>query len=147
MTKVLLIEDDPMIYRLYEKLFKLEGFNLKLAESGMQAIEQLPEYKPDVILLDIMMPGMNGLELLSKIKEDEQTKSIPVVVLTNISDSNVIHMALQKGAVLALIKSQTEPPDVINAIRGVLKKSSNNETTVNDNKVEEKSEEESSNTQ
>jgi CheY-like chemotaxis protein len=120
MTKVLLIEDDPLIFRLYEKLFKLEGFEIELADNGQAGLDKLPDFKPDIILLDIMMPNMNGIEFLSKLTSDDATKHIPVVVLTNMSDMQVAHMATEKGAALVLIKSQQEPEAVVSAVRGVL---------------------------
>lgn len=122
MTKVLLIEDDPLIYRLYQKLFTLEGFQIELADNGLSGLEVIPVFQPDVILLDIMMPTMNGIEMLGKIKAEDKSKDTPVIVLTNVSDSNVTHMALQAGAVVCLIKSQTEPADVVATVKGVLAK-------------------------
>ena len=122
MSKVLLIEDDPLIYRLYEKLFTLEGFEIELAENGQLGLDKLQSFTPDIILLDIMMPTMNGMELLTKLKEDPATQNIPVVVLTNMSDMNVANMAQSKGAQLVIIKSQTEPDDVIASVNAVLAK-------------------------
>lgn len=122
MTKVLLIEDDPLIYRLYKKLFELEGFELELADNGLAGLEQLPLFKPDIILLDIMMPTMNGLELLEKVKADPETKDIPVIVLTNVADMNVAQIAISRGAALCLVKSQTEPDDVVASVNSVLAK-------------------------
>ncbi len=123
MTKVLLIEDDPLIYRLYQKLFSLEGYEIELAENGELGLEKLQTFHPDILLMDIMMPTMNGLEMLSKVKADPNTKAIPVVVLTNIADMNITQMALSKGAALCIIKSQTEPSDVISSVNAVLAKS------------------------
>ena len=122
MTKILLIEDDPLIYRLYQKLFALEGFEIELAENGELGLKKLETFTPDILLMDIMMPTMNGLEMLTKLKEDPKTKDIPVIVLTNIADMNITQMALSKGAVLCIIKSQTEPSDVVKSVRGVLSK-------------------------
>lgn len=122
MTKVLLIEDDPLIYRLYQKLFSLEGFEIELAENGQLGLEKLKTFHPDVLLMDIMMPTMNGLEMLTQLKSDSETKDIPVIVLTNIADMNVTQMAQSKGAVLCIIKSQTEPADVISSVKAVLAK-------------------------
>ena len=136
MTKVLLIEDDPMIYRLYQKLFTLEGFEIELAENGNIGLTKLTEFHPDILLMDIMMPEMNGMEMLSKVKADPATKDIPVVVLTNIADMNITQMALQKGAVLCIIKSQTEPDDVVNSVKAVL-----NRATANNEAPQTKSEE------
>lgn len=122
MTKVLLIEDDPLIYRLYEKLFKLEGFEIELAENGKLGLEKVGSVKPDIILLDIMMPEMNGIEFLTNLKADETTKDIPVIVLTNMSDMNVAQMAQAKGAVLIIVKSQAEPDHVVESVKAVLSK-------------------------
>lgn len=128
MTKILLIEDDPLIYRLYQKLFTLEGFEIELAENGQLGIEKLKSFHPDIILLDIMMPNMNGLEVMTQLKSEEKTKNIPVVVLTNIADMRITNMALTKGAAMFIIKSQTEPADVIASVKGVLAKSDQQQT-------------------
>jgi CheY-like chemotaxis protein len=122
MTKVLLIEDDPLIYRLYQKLFSLEGFEIELAENGQLGLEKLKTFHPDILLMDIMMPEMNGIEMLTQVKSDPATKDIPVIVLTNIADMNITQMALSKGAVLCIIKSQTEPSEVINSVKATLAK-------------------------
>jgi CheY-like chemotaxis protein len=123
MTKVLLIEDDPLIYRLYQKLFSLEGFEIELAENGQLGLEKLKTFHPDILLMDIMMPTMNGIEMLTQLKSSPDTKDIPVIVLTNIADMSITQMALSKGAILCIIKSQTEPADVINSVKAVLAKS------------------------
>jgi len=122
MTKVLLIEDDPLIYRLYQKLFSLEGFEIELAENGQLGLEKLKTFHPDILLMDIMMPTMNGIEMLTQLKSNPDTKDIPVIVLTNIADMNITQMALSKGAILCIIKSQTEPADVISSVKAVLAK-------------------------
>jgi len=122
MTKVLLIEDDPLIYRLYQKLFSLEGFEIELAENGELGLKKLQTFHPDILLMDIMMPTMNGIEMLTQVKSDPATKDIPVIVLTNIADMNITQMALSKGAVLCIIKSQTEPAEVINSVKATLAK-------------------------
>jgi CheY-like chemotaxis protein len=125
MAKILLIEDDPLIFRLYQRLFSLEGFQIEIAENGQAGLDKLNSFTPDIILLDIMMPTMNGIEMMSRLKDDEITKNIPVVVLTNLSDMRVTNMALAKGAVLYIIKSQTEPADVIATVKSVLEKQNN----------------------
>ena len=121
MTKVLLVEDDELIVRLYEKLFKLEGYEIQTAGNGKEGIEKAQD-GADIILLDVMMPEMNGLEALGKLKEDEKTKNIPVVVLTNVSDVSIANEAITRGAVLSLVKSETEPEDVVAAVKGVLER-------------------------
>jgi CheY-like chemotaxis protein len=122
MTKVLLVEDDPLIIRLYEKTLQHEGYEISTADNGLSALEQRPTFTPDIILLDIMMPTMNGVEFLHNMKADPGVASIPVIVLTNVSDSDVTMSAVDAGAALILIKSQTEPDDVVKAVQGVLNK-------------------------
>jgi DNA-binding response OmpR family regulator len=129
MSKILLIEDDPLIYRLYQKLFSLEGFEGELAENGKTGLEKLKSFHPDIILLDIMMPDMNGIEMMTQLNEMPESKGIPIVVLTNIADMNVTNIALQKGAVLVIIKSQTEPAEVVASIKGVLARSNHQNTS------------------
>ena len=122
MSKVLLVEDDPLIIRLYTKTLELEGFEVQSAENGLSALEQMPEFNPEIILLDIMMPTMNGVEFLHHMSAGTTDGNIPVIVLTNVADSDVTLSAVNAGASLILIKSQTEPDDVVNAVKGVLAK-------------------------
>lgn len=122
MQKVLLVEDDPLIIRLYTRTLEMEGYEVQSAENGLSGLEQLPNFHPDIILLDIMMPTMNGIEFLKKITAGTEDGKIPVIVMTNVADSDVTMEAVQAGASLILIKSQTEPDDVVKAIKGVLAK-------------------------
>ncbi len=120
MKKVLLVEDDPLIYRLYQKLFKLEAFEIELAEDGQLGLAKLQTFHPDIILMDIMMKNMNGIEMLTKVKQDPAMASIPVIVLTNLSDMRIAQLAVEKGAIQALVKSETEPAQVVALVKGVL---------------------------
>jgi DNA-binding response OmpR family regulator len=120
MTKVLLVEDDPSISRLYFKALTFEHYEVQTAENGVKALEVLKNYGPDAILLDIMMPEMNGIDLLKKLKSDVNTEEIPIIVLTNVADSDVTLEAVECGAALILIKSQIEPDQVIEAIQKVV---------------------------
>lgn len=120
MTKVLLVEDDPAITRLYQKALTFENFEVQTADNGQSALDILPEFQPDIILLDIMMPTMNGIQFLDQLRLKGAFSSIPVIVLTNVSDSDVTLSAVNAGAALILIKSATEPDDVIKAVKGVL---------------------------
>jgi DNA-binding response OmpR family regulator len=120
MTKVLLVEDDPAITRLYQKALTFESFEVQTADNGLSALELVPTFQPDIILLDIMMPTMNGIQFLDELRLQGGFESIPVIVLTNVSDSDVTLSAVNAGAALILIKSATEPDDVIKAVKGVL---------------------------
>jgi CheY-like chemotaxis protein len=124
MTKVLLVEDDSLIYRMYSKAFSLAGFETEVAEDGQKGLDKLSIFHPDIILLDIMMPNMNGVEMLAKLKENPATKEIPVIILTNVNDQRTSHEIYEHGAVLTLIKSENDPDQVIGWINSVLAKNS-----------------------
>jgi DNA-binding response OmpR family regulator len=85
-NKILLVEDDPMIVKMYQRKLIADGFELSLAFNGEEGLAALSKSRPDIILLDIMMPKMDGFEMLKKVKHDELWKDIPVVILTNLSD-------------------------------------------------------------
>ena len=123
MTKILLVEDDPLINRMYQKLFTLEGYETEIAENGQEGLDKLESFKPDIILLDIMMPTMNGVEMLTHLKENPKTANIPTVVLTNMSDIRVSNEVFAKGANLVIVKSENDPDQVIAWIKSVLQKS------------------------
>src|SRR3970040_450755 len=99
MSKILIVEDDQLMARLYEKVFKFEGYDVDVALDGRAGLEKVRSGKPTLVVLDIMMPEMNGLEVLDKLKADPDTRSIPVVVLTNLAGSSDAEAALTKGAV------------------------------------------------
>lgn len=120
MPKVLLVEDDPLIIRLYTNILKLNDFEVETAENGKLALEKLKTYSPDIILLDIMMPEMNGVQFLTHITAGNEKDKIPVIVLTNVVDPAVKTEAAEYGASLVIVKSETEPDDVIALVKQVL---------------------------
>lgn len=122
MTKILLVEDDPVINKMYSRLFKLEGYEVVVAVDGLDGLEKLKTFTPDIIMLDIMMPKMNGVEMLGKIKENPATQNIPTIVLTNMSDMRVSNEVFAKGVNLSIIKSEMEPDMVISWVKSVLAK-------------------------
>jgi DNA-binding response OmpR family regulator len=120
--RILVIEDDPMLVEMYKDKLKKEGFRVATVSDGKKAVARVKQ-GADLILLDILMPGMNGFELLKKIKSEEQTKTIPVIVLTNIGSElsdNDKNLALSLGAADFMIKSLNTPQDVVNRIRTIL---------------------------
>lgn len=129
MTKILLVEDDPLIYRMYQKLFTLEGYETEIAENGQEGLDKIASFQPDIILLDIMMPTMNGVEMLTHLKADPATANIPTVVLTNVSDIRVANEVFAKGANLSIVKSEADPDQIIDWIKSVLDKAGTSSTT------------------
>ncbi|MBI2596339.1 response regulator [Candidatus Daviesbacteria bacterium] len=118
---ILLVDDDQLFYELYEMILKDAGFDVTLARDGMEGLDKIAQRKPDLILLDIMMPKMNGFEMLEKLKNNPETKDIPVVILTNLSGEKEEEVAQKKGVIKYVIKSQADPPDIPNLIKEILK--------------------------
>lgn len=118
---IMIVEDDSFVMDIYETKITKDGMDVIAASNGAEAIKKLEAgAKPDLILLDILMPYMNGLELLKKIKEDEKLKNIPVVLLTNLSQKEEIEEGLDLGAKDYLIKSHFTPSEVMEKINKYL---------------------------
>lgn len=122
---ILLVEDDAFVSDIYQTKISSEGFNVILAENGLEAIKKLEKNIPDLILLDIIMPYMDGMETLRKIKSEEKWKKIPIILLTNLSEKERIEEALGIGAEDFLIKSHFTPSEVISKVNMVLKNKNN----------------------
>jgi len=88
--KVLLVEDDPFIRDIYQVKFSQEGFEVFAVDNGIKALDKLKQVIPNIILLDIIMPYMDGVETLKNIKSNENWKKIPIIMLTNISEKEKI---------------------------------------------------------
>jgi len=120
MARILIIEDDPLMSRMYQKIFTFEGYEVDLADNGADGLEKVRSQKPNLILLDIMMPKMNGMEVLGKLKSDPETKALPVVILTNLAGEKDAETAMSKGAVKYIVKSEYEPKQVANMVKEIL---------------------------
>lgn len=120
--KVLLIEDDPDQIHLYEIKFKLEGFDIISAEKGSLGIALAREQKPDVILLDLIMDEMGGLDVLRALKALEETRSIPVFLFTNLAKKELAEKGRDLGAAGFIIKADNEPSRVVEMVNKILGK-------------------------
>jgi CheY-like chemotaxis protein len=112
---------------MYQRVFEFEKFDVDMARNGEEGLQQLSKNKPNMILLDIMMPKMSGIEVLKVIKADPKTKSIPVVVLTNLSGDTDAEVALEMGAVKFIVKSQYKPKQVVEEVQEIIAASTRNE--------------------
>ena len=117
---ILLVEDDEFLAELYATKLNLEGFEVSLASDGEKGLKLIKEENPDLVLLDIIMPKMDGFEVLKQIKSDKKTKSIPVILLTNLSQKDEVKKGLELGAVDYLIKAHFMPSEVVKKIKGAL---------------------------
>lgn len=120
MSKILIVEDDPLMQRMYQKAFAFDGYNVEVAGDGVEGLEKIRTSKPTVVLLDVMMPKMNGLEALEKIKSDPELKKIPVIMLTNLAGSADAEKALSLGAVKYIVKSEQEPKQVVSMVKEIV---------------------------
>lgn len=121
--KILIIEDDFFICELYQRQLQKEQYEVVSASDGAEGLIQATQQKPDLILLDIMLPRLNGLDLLRTIKSKPETKDIPVILLTNLGQDSVIKEGFSLGAEGYLIKSAYTPSQIINEIKSFLDKS------------------------
>lgn len=115
--KVLFADDEDAIRDVYKLKFEKEPFNAIFAKDGNEAFEKIYQEKPDLILLDIMMPGKDGMEILKEIKQDPKVSYIPVVMLTVLSDEDIMQKAFDYGAKYYLVKSRVVPPEVVETIK------------------------------
>lgn len=106
--------------RLYQKAFSIEGFEVTVAGGGEEGLKKVRESIPDLILLDIMMPKMDGFEVLSALKSDPTTQDIKVIVLTNLAGQQDAERAIEEGAVKYIVKSQQDPREVVKEVKEVL---------------------------
>lgn len=120
MAKILIVEDDALLSKMYVSIFTSENYEVETAVDGQEGLDKAREVSPTLILLDIMMPKLNGMEVLRKLKADPALKDIPVVVLTNLAGDADIQTALKLGAVRYIIKSENKPKEVEEIVRGIL---------------------------
>lgn len=121
MKTILLIEDDLLLTRVYRRIFaKADGFALKVARDGAAGLATAKEIMPDLILLDIILPKIDGIEVLKRLKEDVKTRDIPVIMLTNLSEPIHVSDAITLGARGYLVKSNQTPDEVLQQVKNFL---------------------------
>ncbi len=123
-TRILLIEDDPFLIRMYKDKFVLEGFEVLIAEDGETGLKMATNETVNLIILDLLIPKLSGIELLKKLRETEIGKSLPVVVLTNLTEKGKQQEAMKLGVRDFLIKADLTPGELVVKIKKVLRISS-----------------------
>lgn len=122
MAKVLVVEDDKFLISAYRAKLTKVGFEVQMAGDGVEAIEALKTYKPDLILLDLVMPRKDGFVTLAEIKQDASLKNIPVIVASNLGQKEDLDKAMGLGAVGYIIKSDLSMEDLITRINDTIAK-------------------------
>lgn len=110
--RILIIEDDISLYNLYETALKIKNYEVSNVPHGLAALTKIKGFKPDLILLDIMLPGRNGLEILEDIKKDDAIKDTKVVMLTNFGNEANVSKALDLGALDCIMKYNIVPTEL-----------------------------------
>ena len=119
--KILIVEDDKFLRELIARKLTDEGFEIIEAVDGEDGIKKIKETKPDLILLDLILPSIDGFEVLSRVKGDESLASIPIIILSNLGQKEEVEKGLDLGAVDYLIKAHFTPGEIIEKIKNVLK--------------------------
>jgi DNA-binding response OmpR family regulator len=119
--KILIVEDDRFLRELIARKLRNEGYEVIEAVDGEEGLKRAKEEKPDLILLDLILPGIDGFEVLAKIKEDPNLISNPVIILSNLGQREEVEKGLKLGAIDYLIKAHFTPGEIIEKIKNVLK--------------------------
>jgi two-component system phosphate regulon response regulator PhoB len=120
-VNVLFVEDDPAVAQMYKLKLELDGYQVAVAGDGEAAIQMATEAPPDIIFLDIRLPKLDGLAVLEALRADERTKQVPVVILSNYSERELVERGLRLGALEYLIKSQTTPAKLATGVESWLR--------------------------
>ena len=119
--KILIVEDDEFLVQMYATKLESQNYTVLISGDGKKALKTIKKEKPDLILLDLNLPVMDGFEVLGELKKNEETKSIPVLILTNYGQKEHIDKCLSLGASDYLIKAHFVPSEVLEKIKDLLK--------------------------
>jgi len=121
MKKILVVEDEKNLAKILEVKLEKEGYKVFVAQNGQEGFDQALLHHPDLILLDIIMPVMDGMTMLRQLREDDWGKKVPVILLTNLNDSESIAEASKKGVYDYLVKADWKLEDIVEIIDKKLK--------------------------
>jgi len=120
MKKILFIEDESALQKTFGEILRQEGYEMISALDGETGLRLAKSGKPDLILLDLILPKMPGFDVLKKLKEDNETKDIPVIVLTNLEDIKDVDRAIELGATTYLVKAKYSLEEIVEKIKNAL---------------------------
>jgi CheY-like chemotaxis protein len=120
-VRVLFIEDDPAVAEMYKLKLELDGYTVTVAKDGEEGLQIATETPPDIIFLDTRLPKMDGFAVLERLRSAERTSEIPVIILSNYGERELVDRGLKLGALEYLIKSQTTPANLSRGVEGWLK--------------------------
>jgi len=117
-VRVLFIEDDPAVAEMYKLKLELDGYTVTVAKDGEEGLQIATETPPDIIFLDTRLPKMDGFAVLERLRSAERTREIPVIILSNYGERELVDRGLKLGALEYLVKSRVTPASVSQSIRG-----------------------------
>lgn len=120
-AKLLLVEDDVTLVKMYEKKFRADGYEVAVAYDGLEGLEKTLKEKPDLVVLDIMLPKLDGISVFKKMRGNPETFKMPVLLLTNFDQEDTVFECFKLGAVDYLLKSSVTPAQVVKKIENLLK--------------------------
>jgi len=118
---ILLVEDDPFLIDIYTTKLKESGFGVEVASDGESALRKVKEKEPGLVILDIVLPQLDGWEILRQIKSDPKLKNIKIIILSNLGQKEEVERGVELGAVKYLIKAHYTPSEVVEEVKKILK--------------------------
>jgi DNA-binding response OmpR family regulator len=119
--RVLFVEDDPTVAQMYRLKLELDGYQVIMAKDGEEGLRLANEVDPDIVFLDIRLPKVDGFAVLEGLRAYDQTKNVPVVILSNYGEQELVDRGLKLGALEYLIKSQTTPANLSRGVENWLR--------------------------
>lgn len=119
MSKVLLVEDEPILQDMYRDKFIQEGFDFELAKDGQEGIDKMKQFRPDIVLLDLILPTMTGFSVLDAVNKDPEINTIPILVMTNIYADGE-DLVKNHGVKSFILKSSTTPDEVVEKAKNLI---------------------------
>ena len=120
MTKIAIIEDDPVINQMYRMKFEADGFDVQVADNGKRGVALVEEFQPDIILLDLQMPHMDGAEALTEMRKYDWGKDIPVIILTNLGQEEAPKELQNLNVHSYIVKAELTPRQVVERVKEAL---------------------------
>src|SRR2546423_2925706 len=120
MKKILIVEDDQIVANIYRNKFSVDGFQVEIALDGQLGFEMVRSFRPDAVILDLMLPKMTGVDLMKKIRLEQDFQHLPVIVFSNTYLTNMVQEAWKAGATKCLSKANCTPKQVIEVVRNAL---------------------------
>jgi DNA-binding response OmpR family regulator len=121
---IMLVEDDQFMATLLERKFEQQNHNIVRAASTTQAMELIEKKVPDIILLDIVLPGMDGISFLKELKASQKYNSIPVIITSNLGQPEEIEKGMQEGAIDYIVKANAAPGEIVSKVEAILNQNS-----------------------